>query len=200
MGSSSPGAHPRKSDPVKIRAVFDQLIRSHLGAHLTAVLDFFWIAEQLPSDKDCTDAMATMAVALIDQLETLAAAAPPRGWMLQPRPAPLMWEQLDATTRDLLHTMRVVATAHHAGVRLFLTGSRAAGTARPDSDFDILMAFPTLDGPLVDQTIGNVSRCARGIDIDVVHFDRATWEQPDPSYELQVDLLRQCHIEIPGRP
>ena len=188
---------PRRPEPTKIRTAFDDLLRPHTDARLTAAADLLWSAEQTSSPPDGAEVLASITTWLIGQLRGLADAPPPHGWTPPPPPAPVTWEELDEDTRVLLLTARDAATAHVPEVRLFLVGSRAAGRARQDSDYDILMAFPKLGGPEAGQAVGSVSTCSPGHSIDVVDLNQGTWEQPDPSFELQVDLLRQCHIEVP---
>ncbi|MFF2819570.1 nucleotidyltransferase domain-containing protein [Kitasatospora cineracea] len=187
---------PRNPAPAKVRAAFDALLRTHLDDRLNAAADSLWHAEQLATPPPGAEHLARITTELTDQLRLLADAPPPPTWAPPPPSVPITWDELDEGTRALLLKARDTATTHSPQVRLLLTGSRAAGKDLPGSDFDILMIFPQLDGREVGQAVGHVNSLDRNI--DVVEIDQQTWTEPDPSFELLVDLRRQCHIEVPA--
>ncbi|MGF1645941.1 MAG: nucleotidyltransferase domain-containing protein [Kineosporiaceae bacterium] len=67
--------------------------------------------------------------------------------------------------------------ADHGVAVAYLLGSRATGTARPDSDHDIAVLFAQTDPPL-DATVRLAADLAPvlGTPVDVVDLDRATLE------------------------
>ena len=83
---------------------------------------------------------------------------------------------------------------------MLLFGSRAAGTAQPTSDYDLLFIFPTVfpDGDY-GQSIGNVGSLAmrQGIAIDAERINESQWSEPPRSRRPLLDRIKACHVEVP---
>ena len=78
---------------------------------------------------------------------------------------------MDVETSSRLGRIREIVSKYVYPVEVRLFGSRATGSAEPDSDFDLLVVVP--DGPSRDELLTQSSRCRRelarhGIDADVL--------------------------------
>lgn len=97
-----------------------------------------------------------------------------------------------------------VFTDHEVAVA-YLFGSRAAGTARPDSDHDVAVLFAAADPPL-DATVRLAADLATvlGTPVDVVDLDRATLELRGRVAESgrllhSADETRRVRFEVDAR-
>jgi uncharacterized protein len=91
--------------------------------------------------------------------------------------------------------------ARHGAVVAYLFGSRAAGTARPDSDHDVAVLFAAPDPPL-DATVRLGADLARvlGTPVDVVDLDRATLELRGTGRLMySADEARRVRFEVDAR-
>jgi predicted nucleotidyltransferase len=78
---------------------------------------------------------------------------------------------MDVDTSLRLDRIREIVSKYVRPVEVRLFGSRATGSADPDSDFDLLVVVP--DGPSRDELLTLSSRCRRelashGIDADIL--------------------------------
>jgi predicted nucleotidyltransferase len=138
---------------------------------------------------------------VIEYLADLAARDPPEGWEPPPIPEPLGWDSLSDDERSFLAAALQAARLWVPGVRLVLFGSRAAGTAGPTSDYDVLFVFPdkTAD-QLQGQAIGEVDSLARarGIELDVSKTTKSDWQHPQEASRPLIGRIKKSGVEVPG--
>ncbi|WP_084729240.1 nucleotidyltransferase domain-containing protein [Streptacidiphilus neutrinimicus] len=190
--------HPVKAGP-KAQRIFDTLGPHTPPALATAVVGI-WAAEGQTDAKLPFDQLHALATAAVDSLHKLSNSTPPTDLAVPPSPQPINWEDLDPQDQVLLSTAAAEARKWVPDLQVRLFGSRAAGRARPDSDYDLLLIFPTLPHPQQSLAIGDLTTHVRNHDaeVDRVELSAAAWTQPEPADELIVDLTRQCSIEVPS--
>jgi predicted nucleotidyltransferase len=138
---------------------------------------------------------------VIEYLADLAASEPPEGWEPRPIPEPVGWDSLSDEERSFLAAALQAARLSVPGVRLVLFGSRAAGTAEPTSDYDVLFVFPdeTKDQQQ-GQVVGEVDSLARArdIELDVEKSAAGDWQHPPEVSRPLIDRIKQSGVEVPG--
>ena len=85
-------------------------------------------------------------------------------------------------------------------MRLVLFGSRAAGTAGPASDYDVLFVFPDKTSEeLQGQAIGEVDSLARarGIELDVSKATESDWQHPPEVSRPLIGRIKKSGVEVP---
>ena len=136
---------------------------------------------------------------IIDRLEQLAINPPPANWQPRPMPQPVSWDLLADDERSFLQAALRAAREACPEVRLLLFGSRAAGTAKPTSDYDLLFIFPTaFPDRDYGQSVGRVVSLAmqQGIAVDTETLNESQWSAPPQSRRPLVDRVKACHVEV----
>jgi hypothetical protein len=104
--------------------------------------------------------------------------------------------------RQFLQEALPTASEWVPGVRLIFFGSRAVGTAGPDSDYDIFFIFPN---QMADwrrpQFIGSVSSLAiaRGVELSVEPASEDEWLNPPEVSRPLIERVKASGIEVPWR-
>jgi predicted nucleotidyltransferase len=105
-----------------------------------------------------------------------------------------------AATRSFLPAVLAAAREGCPQVRLLLFGSRAAGTARPESDYDLLLIFPDpLPPGGYGQSVGRAVSLAReaGLDLDAESIGEAEWTRPSVVHQPLVSrygVIRSSYV------
>ena len=136
---------------------------------------------------------------IIDRIEQLAINPPPANWQPRPMPQPVRWDLLADDERSFLQAALRAAREACPEVRLLLFGSRAAGTAEPTSDYDLLFIFPTaFPDRDYGQSVGRVVSLAmqQGIAVDTEMVNESQWSAPPQSRRPLVDRVKACHVEV----
>jgi Nucleotidyltransferase domain len=159
---------PRKPGP-KMHQAFDQHLRGLIDPATAVMIGWVWQREGHGPPETDTALLLTACTNVIEYLANLANGAPLPGWQPRPTPAPIGWTSSDGPDRDFLQAALGATHQICPGVRLILFGSRAAGTAQPSRDYDIMFVFPAnTPDDRQGQAIGEVNSVARrqGFEVD----------------------------------
>jgi hypothetical protein len=183
----------------KIHRHFDESLAPFINPSVVLFVTALWKLEG--SDQfDITDQIIADCRQIIDGFEQLTANPPPADWQPQPIPEPVSWDALTEEERSFLQAALRAAREACAEVRLLLFGSRAAGTAQPSSDYDLLFIFPTsFADRYYGESVGNVVSLGmrHGIAIDAEKINERQWEEPSQSRQQLADRIKACHVEVP---
>jgi hypothetical protein len=183
----------------KIHRHFDERLVPFIDPSVALFVTALWSLEG-SSWSDYTDQIMDTCRQIIDSFEQLAINPPPADWQPRPISEPVTWDALADDERLFLQAAVGAAREVCPGVRMLLFGSRAAGTAQPTSDYDLLFIFPTVfpDGDY-GQSIGNVGSLAmrQGIAIDAERINESQWSEPPRSRRPLLDRIKACHVEVP---
>lgn len=139
---------------------------------------------------------------VIEALAVLATNPAPGAWQPLPIPEPIGWEPLSEPERSFLRAALQAARQGCPNVRLLLFGSRAAGMAQADSDYDVLFIFPD-DFPdsAYGQSVGRAVELAtqRGLELDTVSIGEHVWLAPTTADRPLITRIRACHIGVPDQ-
>lgn len=187
----------------KMHRFFDERLAQHVDPAVVKLVQFVWSREGQGAPDDQVEQLLAACRQAIDYFADLAESPPPADWEPPPIPMPLAWSELSEEDRHFLQQALSAAAQQVPGVRLILFGSRAAGTARPDSDYDLLFIFPnqTADWQR-GQAIGPVSLVAsdRGIELSVEWASDADWLDPPEVSRPLIERAKATGIEIPPSP
>lgn len=180
----------------KIHRRFEERLAPHIGSSLVLFVSALWSLEG-SGRVDVAGQVIAACRRIIDSFERLAVDPPPAGWQPLPIPEPVGWNALADDERSFLQA--AVRTAREAcpEVRLLLFGSRAAGTAEPTSDYDLLFIFPAAFRDY-GYSIGPVVSLAmrQGIAVDTERIDERQWSNPPQSRRPVVNRIKACHMEV----
>jgi predicted nucleotidyltransferase len=88
-----------------------------------------------------------------------------------------------------------------AGTRLILFGSRAAGTAGPDSDYDLLLIFPNHIAEWQrGQARGSASSLNPSVRLSIESASEDEWRNPPEVRRVLIERARATGIEVPSPP
>jgi hypothetical protein len=183
----------------KMHQFFDKRLTPHVDPAMAALVRFVWAREGQGRPDTAVELLAVCRGA-IEYFAGLAQGPPPPGWEPLLIPKPIGWDQLSDEERQLLQEALAAANGEVPGVRLILFGSRAAGTARPDSDYDFFFIFPNqTEDWQRPQAIGSVTSLAiaRGIQLSVQKTSENEWlDLPEVSRPL-IERVQATGIEVP---
>jgi hypothetical protein len=185
----------------KLHRSFSERLASHVDPSLALLVQLIWECEgHGRPDTDVRQLLAACHGA-IDHFAGLAEGSPPVSWEPLPAPKPIRWDDLPDDVRQFLEDALPAAAEWVPGIRLIFFGSRAAGTARPDSDYDLFFIFPnqTADWQR-GQSIGPVSRLAsnRDIKLSVESATEDEWLDPPEVSQPLIERVKATGIEVPA--
>jgi predicted nucleotidyltransferase len=125
---------------------------------------------------------------VIDCFEQMASVPPPESWLAE-------------NERSFLVAAAAAAREACPGVRLLLFGSRAAGMARSDSDYDLLFIFPDrFPEAAYGQSVGRVVSLADrlGVEVDDQKIREGQWKEPEAVDQPLVNRIKACSVEVQG--
>jgi predicted nucleotidyltransferase len=181
------------------RHFYDRLV-PYVDPAMAAIVTLVWEHEGERWPQDGVQQLLSACGGAVDYFAGLAAAQPVAGWEPRPIPPPVGWERLAEEERSFLREALAAAGEAAPRVGLVLFGSRAAGTARPDSDYDLFFIFPnqTADWQR-PQSIGSVTRLAinYGIVVSVESASEDEWRNPPEVSEPLIRRVKESGIEVP---
>jgi hypothetical protein len=180
--------------PDKLWSAFDDPIAGLLDPEVTT-----W-AQQVRAVRPVLAAtLLSAAGANLEAIIRLAQNNPPTG-SCPPERSSLGWNGLPADAREFLATALSSARIFVPDAELWLFGSRATGTNRDDSDFDLLLILPdSVSENLAGQAMGQVWQTAqtRGHFVDHQKIAAATWSEPDVVNTPLVNEVKRFGVRVP---
>lgn len=184
----------------KMHRVFSERLAPHFDEDVARFVELVWGLEGHSQPYANVEHLLAVCRGTIDSFADLAVGPPPAGWEPLPIPKPVGWSELPEADRRFLQEALAAAAQWAPGVRLILFGSRAAGTARSDSDYDLFLIFPdqTEDWKR-PQSIGAVSWLAIdcGIELSNLWTTEADWLDPPEVSRPLVERVKATGIEVP---
>lgn len=185
----------------KMHRHFDERLARLIDPAMPPVVQWVWEYEGGGKPDQVAQLLAACEH-VVDAFADLAKSDPPAGWQPLPIPPPVGWEGLAETERSFLRSALGAARQGCPNVRLMLFGSRAAGTALPNSDYDVLFIFPD-DVPEGEygQSVGRVVSLAneQGVEFDDAKVSESQWLDPAEVSRPFIDRIKTCHVEIPDQ-
>jgi predicted nucleotidyltransferase len=190
---------PHAAEKKMHRHFHDRLV-PYVDPGMAAIVTLVWEHEGERRPQDGVQQLLATCHGAVDYFAGLAKGQPVAGWEPRPIPQPVSWEWLSNEERSFLWEALAAAAEAALGVRLVLFGSRAAGTARPDSDYDLFFIFPnqTADWQR-PQSIGSVTQLAinYGIEVSVESASEYEWRNPPEVSEPLIRRVKESGIEVP---
>jgi predicted nucleotidyltransferase len=185
----------------KIRAAADAYLADTLGDDLIAcnvLWDEYASGRTRPPDGRPPAFLVDVVGGLVGRLEAISANPPPLD--LPPAPAGLGWNGLSDRDRDILGRAAARVKTIVPKARVLLYGSRATGTSREDSDYDLLIVVPSGTAeaakPIIMGELYNLGNSV-GVRFDREAIDPVTWNAPPPEQRLHLDEVRRVAVEAP---
>lgn len=188
---------PYKAEP-KMHQVFNERLAPWLDPAISSAVAWVWDHEGRNRPDD-VEGLLDGCDRVIDVLATLAASEPPATWQPKPILPAITWTALSDGERLFLKSALSACRLACPGVRLLLFGSRASGTPRPDSDYDLLLIFPdAFPASLYGQCIGEVSALATSLSIsaDITPTSQSEWASPSIPSRPLTWRIKACNIEV----
>ena len=184
----------------KVHPFFEQRLAPQIDPAVAVVVQLVWERDgQGPPDAGVQPLLEGCETA-IEYFAGLATNPPPADWDPLPISEPVGWDGLAEDERQFLRRALAAALTCVPGVRLILFGSRAAGAARPDSDYDILFIFPhQTEGWQFGQARGSAASLDRSIKLSIESVSEDEWNNP-PHYRPLIDRVKATGIEVPAPP
>ena len=182
----------------KMHRHFDERLAPLIDPAIPPVVRWVWDHEGNGKPEEA-EQLLVGCEQVIDALSELAANPAPGGWQALPIPEPVGWERLSEPERSFLRAALQAARQGCPGVRLLLFGSRAAGLAQADSDYDVLFIFPDeFPGIAYGQSIGRAVELAtrQGIELDAPSISEGVWLAPTAADRPLIRRIRACHVEV----
>lgn len=188
----------------KAQRHFDSALATHLEGSDANLIRAVWADERKeflgPDSELDLDVIVVMCADTIGRLEALANCAPPPGWSPPPIPPSIGWAALSTADQQILTLARQCVQKPCSQAKIVLFGSRANGTAKPESDYDLLVILP--DG--TEQSgrsavYGNLHSLAQQLRIEIDRHVvwQSTWENPGPGDRFFINLAKTYGIEVP---
>jgi predicted nucleotidyltransferase len=178
--------------------VFRERLVPWLDSVTSSVVEWVWDYEGRGQPDD-VEGLLERCDRVVDTFTALAENEPPAAWQSKPLPPAVTWTALSNADQAFLNSALSAARQACPSVRLLLFGSRAAGSARPNSDYDLLFVFPDAV-PLrqYDQRVSDVVALARrlGIQVDILHTSESEWINPSIPSRPLIRRIEACHIEV----
>ncbi len=187
----------------KMHRFFDERLSPHVDPVTAALVRLVWEREGQGRPDEAVEQLLTLCAQAVDYFAGLAESPPPAGWVPLPIPEPVGWAGLSDEERQFLWEALAAAAQWAPGIRLILFGSRAAGTARPDSDYDLFFIFPNQTTAWQrPQSIGSVSRLAidRDIKLSVESASENDWLNPPEVSRPLIQRVKASGIEVLSPP
>ena len=185
----------------KVQGYFDSGMAAHLEATDADFIKAVWADEGTSHPDLDLSGFVTACTAVVDRLEALADSAPPSDWSPPPVLPSIGWSGLSNDDQQLLIRVRECAQEQCPQARIVLFGSRAKGTGRPDSDYDLLVILPDdIDQRVRSATMGCLYSLAKQLrkEFDREHVSLSTWQNPGSADRDFVEQAKNYGIEIPG--
>lgn len=185
----------------KMHPSFDDRLAPVLSQGVVQFVQLVWEREGQGRPGAHVQQLLTACRRAIDYFTGLATNPPPAGWEPLPIPEPVGWDGLCDEEREFLLEAQAAAAQLIPGVRLVLFGSRATGTARPDSDYDFLFIFPDrTEDWLRGQSRGSASSLAMGLGIklSIESASAEEWLNPPEVSRPLIERVKATGIEIPS--
>ena len=122
--------------------VFYERLVPHVDPAMAALAQLVWEREGEARPNAGVEQLLAVSQSVVDYFADLAQSPLPAAWEPLPVPNPLAGTLLSNDERQLLHEALAAADREGPGVRLILFGSRALGTARPDSVLRPVLHLP----------------------------------------------------------
>ena len=158
-----------------------------------------WVTRVSACEAAAADELVDTRNGHIDAILGLGSFTPPADW--PPARSSLGWAGLEEADRAFLTESVTQVQAVMPGVSMWLFGSRATGTARSDSDYDLMLVLPDgLSETMRGQAMGEQWSVARRFDVKLDHHHIAAttfWEPDDSDDVLLYYEVRTTGFEIP---
>jgi predicted nucleotidyltransferase len=187
----------------KMHPFFGDRLAPHLDPTVVQLVQLVWEREGQGRPDADVEQLLTACRRAVDYLADLATNPPPAGWERLPIPEPVGWDGLSDEEREFLQEAQAAGAGPTPGVRLVLFGSRATGTARPDSDYDLMVIFPDrTEDWRRGQSRGSVRSLAmgRGIELSMESASQEEWLNPAEVSRPLIERVKATGIEIPSSP
>jgi hypothetical protein len=181
--------------PIKLWNAFDEYLHPMLDQ---ATVD--WATRASACEAAMADELVDARKGHIDAIVGLGGFTPQANW--PSARSSVGWPGLEETDRAFLTEAVTQVQAVVPGVSLWLFGSRATGTARSDSDYDLMLVLPDgLSDTMRGQAMGEVWSVATRFDVklDHHHITATTFPEPDDSDDVLLYYeVRTTGFDIPG--
>jgi predicted nucleotidyltransferase len=182
----------------KMHRFFDERLAPQIDPSVAVVVQLVWEREGQGPPATGVQLLLDGCEKAIDYFAALAANPPPAGWEPLPAPEPVGWDGLAEDERRFLQRALAAARRWAAGARLMLFGSRAAGAAGPDSDYDLLFIFPNHIAEWQrGQARGSVSSLDRSVRLSIESASEDEWHNPPEVSRVLIERVKATGIEIP---
>jgi predicted nucleotidyltransferase len=182
----------------KMHRFFDERLAPQVDPSVAVVVQLVWEREGQGLPAVGVQPLLDGCHKAIDYFAALAASRPPPGWEPLPTPEPVGWGGLAEDERRFLQMALAAAQPWAAGARLILFGSRAVGTAGPDSDYDLLFIFLNhIEEWQRGQARGSVSSLDRSIKLSIESASEDEWRSPPEVSRVLIETAKATGIEVP---
>jgi len=185
----------------KMHRYFVERLAPLMDPIIPPVVQWIWDYEGGGRPHD-TDLVLTASERIISVFTDLAKNSPPAAWQPKPIPQPVGWGGLSGEEQSFLRVALASARQQCPGVRIMLFGSRAAGTAGPHSDYDLMFVFPdSFPEGYRRETTSEVGSLGthNSIEVDPQEISNSGWLNPPEDRQIFINRIKACHIEVPDQ-